>query len=173
MLKISKLLFVVVLFAGCIFINNEPNLVKIEPPVKQYLDLFIRDNEKLNPESNVIIILCNALRTDQYILDIMSEMEDNTHYSFKDIEDSVYYGCYNSFKLFIFDDNQKVLKNRSNSIYSVKNECSDEIIPISYNGAFWRIKISDGEIIDFSYQFCEPDDKILEQLKSIPIPPNW
>lgn len=173
MLKLSNLFLVILLFIGCVNSKKEADMIVFESHIMQYIDIYIRDNKKLKSESNVIIIQCETFSKNECFLNILSEMPENVHYSFVEAKDSIYFGYYKKFRVFIIDNNHKLLKGNYNSFVSLKDSFSDEIIPISYNGAFWNLKIRDGKIVDFSYQYCTPDAKVIEQLKSIPIPPSW
>jgi len=173
MLKLSNFLVGMILLIGCVNSKKETGVLVFESHIQQYFDIFINDNKKINPESNVIIIKCGTTCANDFTLNIISELQKNIDYSFFDVQDSMYFGNYKKFRVFIIDHNRKLLKSEYNNAMSLMNSYSDEIIPISYNGAFWNLKISDGKMVDFSCQYCEPNGEIIEQLKSIPIPASW
>lgn len=172
MLKLINLMVVIVLFIGCVNSKKEADVIVFEPHIGQYLDIYLRDNEQLKAENNVIIIQCEAFSKNEFILNIISEMPENVQYSFVESKDSVYFGYYKEFRVFVIDNKCHLLIDDT-SIVSLKDSVSDEIIPISYNGVFWSLRIRGGEIVDFSYQFCKPDTEVIERLKSISIPPGW
>lgn len=169
MLKLSNLIIVILLVFSCNNSKKEKETMIFEPHIRQYLDIYLNDNNKINSRNNVIILKCSALGENEYILDILSEMPVNMNYSYTELTDSIYVYNFKSFKVFIIDDNHKLLKGNYNDMELLK-EHSNSDIPISYNGPFWNIKIKNDTIVDFTYQFCKPDTVVLEQLKSIAIP---
>ncbi len=173
MLKLIKLLLIIVFCIGCTNSKKETDMLVFESHIKQYLDLFIKNNKKLNSENNVIVITCNDLGDNEFILDITSNLQENAQYAPSEVKDSIYYGYYDGFKMFIKDNNLKVLKNKQSNIKLLKESYTDNFIPIVYEGSYWNLKISDGKLVDFSYFFCQVDDEIIEKLKLIQIPSSW
>ena len=173
MLNLTRLIIVIVLFVGCANSEKVIDAIVFKPHIKQYIDIYMADNDKLSSETNIIIIQCEISGENDFILNIISEIPVNTQNSFVEAKDSIYFGYYKDFRVFMIDNHHKLLKSKYNSIVSLKDSCLDEIVPISYNGAFWSLIISEGKLVDFSYQYCKPDTEVTERLQSITIPPDW
>lgn len=173
MLEKNKLISIIALLICCVNCHNKNDKMVLQSHIRQYLDIYLNDNKKINSESNVIIIKCVTIDDNEFNLDIMSDMPENLHYSFWRATDSIYLYTYKAFRIYILDNNHKLLKGSFNNIESLKEPSDSNVIPISYDGPFWNIKIKKGTIVDFTYQFCKPDTLVLKKLKSIPIPTSW
>jgi hypothetical protein len=170
MWKISKLVLIILFVTGCSYFKKESSSTILKPYIEQYLNVFIEQNEKIDSENHFINVHIRVLNDDEYILGIGSNIYENIYF-YDDYNDTIYSCNYKGFKVLTFD-------NKNIIIEDVKDEnvffppSSKDHIPISYNGIFWELRIKGQELIDFSYQFCEPDTEVFDQLKSIPIPDN-
>lgn len=166
MLKLSRLIAITFLFSNCISSKKE---IVLKPHIEQYLSIYLEDNKKLNPKDNVVIIWYDTFSENKFQLNIISDMTDNVQYSFKAEGDSIYFGYYKEFKVFVIDKQHKLIMDNYESIILVDDFNSD-VIPTSYNGPFWNLKIKEGKLINFSSQYCEPSTNVLERLESVTIP---
>jgi hypothetical protein len=156
-------------FVSCINSKTEYNTIVFNPHVKQYLDIYINDNKVLHFEKNAIIIQCKTLSKSEFDLSIRSEMLENVDFIFTDNEDSIYFGHYKEFRIYIMGDHKKILKTKYNTTTLSPSSYPNDIVPISYNGVFWNLRVEEGEIKDFSYQYCTPKNDVLEKLKAVNI----
>lgn len=170
MWKKSKLILIILFVSGCSYFKNETCSTIFKPYVQQYLDIYIENNERINPETHLIEIDIRVLNDDEYIVGIGSNMYENIYF-YDDYNDTIYSCNYKGFKILVFDSNNMIIeKHKDKNVFVPPS--SKEHIPISYNGIFWELKIKEQELIDFSYQFCEPDTEVFDRLKSIPITDN-
>lgn len=169
MWKKSKLILIILFLSGCSYFKNETSSTIFEPYVKQYLDIYIEKNERIDPENHFIEIDIRVLNDDEYIVGIGSNMYENIYF-YDDYNDTIYSYNYKGFKVLVFDSNNMIIEKHKDKNVFVPPSSKDHI-PISYNGIFWELRIKEQELIDFSYQFCEPDTEVFDRLKSIPINP--
>jgi len=170
MWKKSKLSLIILLVSGCSYFINETSSTIFKPYVEQYLDVYIETNERIDPENYFIGINIRVLNDDEYILGIGSNMYENIFF-YDDYEDTIYSCNYKGFKVLVFDNKNLIIEDAKAKNVFVPPSSKDHI-PISYNGIFWELRIKEQQLIDFSYQFCEPDAEIFDRLKSIPIAEN-
>jgi hypothetical protein len=169
MWKKNKLILIILFISGCTYFKNETNSIIFKPYVKQYLDIYIEMNERIDPENHFIEINIRVLNDDEYIVGIGSNMYENIYF-YDDYNDTIYSCNYKGFKVLVFDSNNMIIEKHKDKNVFVPPSSKDHI-PISYNGIFWELRIKEQELIDFSYQFCESDTEVFDRLKSIPINP--
>ncbi len=168
MLKKSKLILLILFVSGCSYFKNETRSTIFKPYVEQYLNVFIEVNGKINPENYFIEVIIRLTAEDEYILSIRSSMYENIYFIGDSYKDTIYSCNYKGFMVLVFDNNNIVIKDaKAKNVFVPLS--SEGHIPISYNGIHWELKINAQELIDFSYQFSEPDIELTERLKSIPI----
>ncbi|MBP6871379.1 MAG: hypothetical protein KBC43_05180 [Bacteroidales bacterium] len=171
MLKESKIFQFLVLL-GIIACSPSKDKIVFEPYIENIIDIYLIDNEDLNPSNYDIILTIEDVGENEFILYIMSEMSENIPFNFTNHKENIYSGHYQQFRTFIVGNNQRVLIRECNEYEFFKKDTSLENVPISYNGALWTIKIQNHIISDFSYKFCKPEDSLIEQLKSIQVNPQ-
>ncbi|TKG88010.1 hypothetical protein EYV94_27670 [Puteibacter caeruleilacunae] len=171
MLKIGSLFIFCTLLIGCHRYNKETDEIVFESHIEQILSAYLKENKRLNPQRNVIIVRCDDFYENKFRLTVLSEILENLDSSYE--KDYISFGNYKEFKMIVIDQKHKLLKSEYRNISSSTNLYSDENIPVTYNGVFWSLNIRDGSIMDFSYQFCEPDTSVIRQIKSISIPADW
>lgn len=171
MLKKSRLILIILFMSGCSHFKNETNSTIFKAHVEQYLNIFLEKNEKINPEIYFIEVITRILGDDEYILTIRSTLYENIYFIADSYRDTIYSCNYRGFLVLAFDNNSIVIGDAKEKNVFVPPSSKGHI-PISHNGILWELKIKDKELIDFSYQFCEPDVEVFERLKSIPIPLN-
>jgi hypothetical protein len=167
-LKESKQLIIFILL-GFLACSANKNKIVFEPAFEHLIELFINDNEDLDPSQNVIILNIEDIGANEFIISIMSEMIENVPFNFINYKEAICSGYNQQFRIFVVGNSQRVLKGECIEYILSKNMYSSEYAPISYNGALWILKIQDSKILDFSYKFCKPDNNLIEQLKLIPL----
>ena len=170
MWKISKLVLIILFVTGCSYFKKETSSTILKPYIEQYLNVFIEQNEKIDSENHFINVHIRVLNDDEYILGIGSNIYENIYF-YDDYKDTIYSSSYKEFKVLVFDSNNMIIEKHKDKNVFVPPSSKDNI-PISYNGIFWELRIKEQELIDFSYQFCEPDTEVFDRLKSIPITDN-
>lgn len=169
MWKKSKLILIILLLSGCSYFKNETSSTILKPYIEKYLTVFIEENEIINSDKHFIRIDIRVLNDDEYIVGIGTNMCENIYF-YDDYNDTIYSYNYKGFKVLVFDSNNMIIEKHKDKNVFVPPSSKDHI-PISYNGIFWELRIIEQELIDFSYQFCEPDTEVFDRLKSIPINP--
>lgn len=170
MWKKSKLILIILFVSGCSYFKTEESSTILKPYIEKYINVFIEENEKINSDNHFIRINIRVLNDDKYILGIGSNMYENIYF-YDDYKDTIYSCNYKRFKVLVFNNNNMIVeRNKDKNVFVPPS--SKGHIPISYNGVFWELRIKEQELIDFSYQFCEPDTGIFYRLKSIPITDN-
>ena len=170
MWKGSKIILLILFISGCSFFKTDKSSTILKSHVEQYLDVFIEENERINSEKHSIVLRSNILSDDEYILKINSNLGKDIRL-YTDYKDVIYSFKYKGFTIFAFDESNKFVKNVTGENIVIPSY-DEEYIPVSYDGVFWELKIHKQELIDFSYQFCEPDTEVFDRLKSIPITDN-
>lgn len=166
----SKLALIILFVTGCSCFKNEESSTILKPYIEQYLNVFIEENEIINSENHFIRIDIRVLNDDEYILGMGNNIYGNIYF-YDDYKDTIYSCNYKGFKVLVFDNSNMIIdRNKDKNVFVPPS--SKEHIPISYNGIFWELRIKEQELIDFSYQFCEPDTEVFDRLKSIPITDN-
>lgn len=168
MLKKNKLLLIILFFSECSYFKSESSMTIFKPHVEQYLNIFIEQNEKITPENYFIEIITEILNDDEYILAISSNIYNNIYFTGDSYMDTIYKCHYRGFMVLAFDNNKKVIEDANDkNVFIPPSSVSH--VPISYDGIFWELRIKEQKLIDFSYQFCEPDVRVFDRLKYIPI----
>ena len=168
MLKKSKLILIILFVSGCSSFKNETSSTIFKPYVEQYLNVFIEENEGINPENYFIEVITKILGDGDYILTIRSAMHENIYFIGDSYRDTIYSCNYKGFMVLAFDNNKIVIEDAKYKNVFIPPS-SEGHIPISYNGIHWELKIEVLKLIDFSYQFCEPGIEVFDRLRSTPI----
>lgn len=170
MWKKSKLLLIILFVSGCSYLKKETSSTILKSYIEKYITVFIEENEIINSDNHFIRIDIRVLNDDEFIVGIGSNMYENIYF-YDDYNDTIYSCNYKGFKILVFDSNNMIIEKHKDKNVFVPPSSKDHI-PISYNGIFWELRIKEQELIDFSYQFCEPDTEVFDRLKSIPITDN-
>lgn len=170
MWKKSRLILFILFVSGCSYFKTEKSSTILKSHVEKYLDVFLEEVKGINPEKNRIVLESKVLNDKEYILLIMSDINSGGH-SHTYYKDTIYSCEYKGFTVLSLDKNKKLTKNVTDKNIIIPS-FDEEHIPVSYDGAFWELKIHKQELIDFSYKFCEPDTEVFDRLKSIPISDN-
>lgn len=134
--------------------------------MKQLLSIYI-DDSKLNPDEFIVYISqdrLNELEINAYLRKEFIGDKSDLQYYVENVHGFRVFFAMDIDKRF-FDFQDKTL-TEDISLSKLSNDGSDDV-PLTYDTPYWILSFEENKIINFKFEFCDPHNLLIENIKSI------